>query len=334
MLSEPCQACGVAEPSIMDLQSEWGGRRYYPISQYFRQRFGERIAKISVSVADNCPNRSSPQQEACIFCDQWGSAAYHLEKDRDLLDQIRHNKTLVTRRLKARNFLVYFQSYTNTLDKVPILKQRFDLALGEDYVQGLVVGTRPDCLPERLYPLFQEISERSYLMVELGIQSFFDEQLAFLRRGHTVAQNIQAIEKLHRKTDVDIGVHLIFGMPDETKEHILKTAEQINQLPVSNVKLHNLHVLANTGLAELYEKKRVEMDDLETYAEKVILFLRHLSPTIAVQRLAAVANRWDELIAPKWTAQKMQPVDFIENTMRERGVWQGDCYKSPRGRFS
>lgn len=310
----------------------WKGRTYYPISQSFCRRFGERVAKISVSIAETCPNRSAPgtdkskQLDTCIFCDEWGSAAYHLEKDRDLLDQIRFNKTLVTRRLKSRRFLVYFQSYTNTLDKINTLRQRFETALSEDYVDGLVVGTRPDCLPARIFPLLQEMSQRSYVMVEIGAQSFFDEQLEFLKRGHSAQSNINAVYALAEQTDVDIGIHLIFGLPNETSETLIETARILNNLPISNVKLHNLHVLINTPLAELYKRGEFIPDELDVYAAKVILFLRHLSPTIAVQRLAAVASRWDELIAPKWTGQKMQPIDYIENKMKLAGVVQGDLY--------
>jgi radical SAM protein (TIGR01212 family) len=308
------------------MDGPWQGRRYYPISQYFRQRFAGRVAKISVSVADSCPNRSPDSNlEPCIFCDEWGSAAYHLERDRELLEQIRVNKKLVSRRLKSEQFLVYFQSYTNTLDKVAVLRQRFETALTEPYVSGLVVGTRPDCLPQRIFPLLEEMSRRTYMMVEIGAQSFFNQQLEFLRRGHSAEKNIEAIVNLHAKTSVDIGVHLIFGLPGETTEQLIETANMLNQLPVSNVKLHNLHVLANTPLAALYQRGEFCPDELDVYADKVIIFLRHLSPTIAVQRLAAVASRWDELIAPQWTGQKMQSIDFIESRMRQMGVFQGDC---------
>lgn len=306
-------------------QGAFQGRRYFPISQYFRARFGERVAKISVSIAETCPNRSpNSSMEACIFCDDWGSAAYHLEKDRELLDQIRHNKKLVNRRLKCKQFLVYFQSYTNTLDKINILEQRFETALSEDYISGLVVGTRPDCLPDRIYPLLNKISQRCYVLVEIGAQSFFNDQLTFLKRGHSAEKNIEAILKLHEKTSVDIGVHLIFGMPSDTPERLIETARIINQLPISNVKLHNLHVLSNTTLADMYHKNEFIPDELDVYADKVILFLRHLSPNIAVQRLAAIASRWEELIAPKWTGEKMKPLDFIENRMRDAGYFQGD----------
>ncbi len=308
---------------------KWQGRRYYPVSQYFRQQFGGRVAKISVSVAETCPNRSS-KASPCIFCDEWGAAAYHRERDRDLLDQIRHNRQLVTRRLKkAEQFLVYFQSYTNTLDKVAVLQARFATALSEPYVKGLVVGTRPDCLPQRLLPVLDDISKRHYLMVELGAQSFDNKQLAYLKRGHTAEDTIAAIERLHRHTEADIGVHLMFGLPGETEQQLIEAARIINQLPVDNVKLHNLHVLENTELANHYKQGLFQPLELNEYAERVILFLKHLSPGVSVQRLAAIANRWDELVAPQWTRQKMQPLDYIEGLMAKRGCYQGDCYRSP-----
>ena len=313
----------------MSPETPWQGRRYYPISQYFHRRFGERVAKISVSVAETCPNRSAnSSMQPCVFCDEWGSAAYHLERDRGLQEQIRFNRQLVTRRLKARRFLVYFQSYTNTLDKVEVLRRRFETALAEDDVAGLVVGTRPDCLPQRLFPLLDAMSRRRYLMLEIGAQSFFDDQLQFLRRGHSAQSSVAAVFALAQKTRADIGLHLIFGMPGDSPERLIETARIVNRLPVANVKLHNLHVLSNTPLAEMHRRGEFVPDELEPYADKVILFLRHLSPTIAVQRLAAVASRWDELIAPQWTGQKMQPIDFIEKRMARAGVVQGDLYEA------
>jgi hypothetical protein len=225
---------------------------------------------------------------------------------------------------------VYFQSYTNTLDKVKTLRQRFETALSEPYVDGLVVGTRPDCLPERIFPLLNEMAQRSYVLMEIGAQSFFNNQLEFLKRGHTAESNIDAILKLKQHTTVDIGVHLIFGLPSDSPQRLIETALIINQLPVSNVKLHNLHVLKNTTLAQMYHNNLFQPDELDAYADKVIIFLRHLSPTVAVQRLAAVASRRDELIAPKWTGQKMQSIDYIENKMKQLGYLQGDCYDSMR----
>jgi len=303
----------------------WKGRRYYPISQYFRQQFGRRVAKVSVSVADQCPNRRpGTGLEQCIFCDEWASAAYPREASRALVEQISHNKTLVGRRYKDCDYLVYFQAYTNTLDRIEDLEVRYRTALAQPGVKGLVIGTRPDCLPQRVIKLLDQLSREHYIMVELGLQSFNDNHLAYLKRGHTRAQNIAGIHKLAGSTRADIGVHLIFGLPGETPEGLIETAQLINSLPVDNVKLHNLHVLENTQLAVFYRNGEFQPDSLETYADKVILFLRHLSPEVSVQRLAGLASRWDELIAPAWTAQKMQPIEFIDKRMRERCAWQGD----------
>ena len=259
----------------------------------------------------------------CIFCDEWGSAAYHLERDKSLQQQIIINREKIAKRYKAKKFLVYFQSYTNTFDRVSELEQRFKIAFNEEAIVGIVLGTRPDCLPSRVLPLLQQAHEEHYVMVELGLQSFFDHHLHFLQRGHNVARGYEAIDKLHENSGVDIGIHLIFGLPDETNDEIIETAHILNQLPVSNVKLHNLHVLKNTPLAELYQKGLFKPCELEEYIAKVSLFLQHLSPDIAVQRLAAVASRWDELIAPQWTKDKMRPTQMIEDYLKENNIWQG-----------
>ena len=306
------------------LFKQWGDHRYFPISQFYKNRFNEKVYKVSVSIAETCPNRQqNSKMPLCIFCDEWGSAAYHLERDKSLQQQIIINRDKIAKRYRAKKFLVYFQSYTNTFDRVSELEQRFNIALNEQAIVGIVLGTRPDCLPSRVLPLLKKTHETHYVMVELGLQSFFDHHLEFLQRGHDVARGYEAITKLHEQTGVDIGIHLIFGLPDETDEEIIETARIINNLPVSNVKLHNLHVLKNTPLAELYEKGHFQPCELEEYIAKVSLFLQHLSPHIAVQRLAAVASRWDELIAPQWTKDKMRPTQMIEDHLKETHAWQG-----------
>ena len=302
----------------------WEGKRYYPVSQFYKQRFGEKVYKVSVSIAETCPNRQpGSRMPLCIFCDEWGSAAYHLERDKSLQDQIIINRDKIAKRYRAKSFLVYFQSYTNTFDRVSELEQRFDIALAQDNIKGVVLGTRPDCLPKRILPLLKQTHETHYVMVELGLQSFFDHHLDFLQRGHNVQRGYEAIEKLHQHTGVDIGIHLMFGLPGETDQELIETAQILNELPVNNVKLHNLHVLSNTPLALQYQLGKFQPIELDEYIHKVTLFLEYLSPDIAVQRLAAVASRWDELIAPAWTKEKMRPTQAIEDHLQEQNTWQG-----------
>jgi len=305
----------------------WKNHHHYPISQYYHSIFKEKVYKVSVSVAETCPNRQNVNEDTtCIFCDEWGAAAYHLEHNKTLADQILINKERIKKRYRANKFLVYFQSYTNTFDKVAELEERFNIALEQNDIVGLVLGTRPDCLPKRLFPLFNKLKQQTFLQVELGVQCFDDQQLKLLRRGHTAVASIDAIKKLYEQTGVDIGIHLMFGLPNETDQQLISTARLINKLPITNVKLHNLHVLKNTPLATMYQQKEFIPIELEEYARRVILFLQHLSPKVAINRLTAVANRWDELVAPPWAKEKLRPVQFIEDQMALLNVFQGDKY--------
>ena len=311
----------------MKVPSDWNGQPYYPISQFYKKRFGERVHKISVSVAETCPNRQNNSGEGCVFCDQWGSAGNRDLADLPLIDQIRQGRERLSSRFGVGKFLVYFQAFTNTYARLSRLEKDLQVALNEENVCGTVLGTRPDCLPADIYAMLKNFSEEKYISVELGAQSFYDNKLAFLKRGHTAAQSIEAIHQLSEKTKVDIGIHLIFGLPDESVEEICSTAEKINQLPVGNVKLHNLHVLAGTELERLYKLGGIKPISLENYSEKVIRFLERLSPDIAVQRLAAYAGQQHGLIAPEWTGNRMMPSQFIINHMKGLDTFQGKCYE-------
>jgi radical SAM protein (TIGR01212 family) len=198
-------------------------------------------------------------------------------------------------------------------------------ALGD--VVGVVFGTRPDCISKALLRIWKEFHQQSFVSVEIGAQSFFNSQLEFLKRGHTASQTIDAIKLLNQESGINIGVHLIFGVPGETEQHIIETASLISELPVDNVKLHNLHVLKGTGLEKLYRQGDFIPLNLGDYADRVILFLQHLPPRIAVHRLAAIAPQWDELVAPEWCRSKNGTRNFILNRMRENNAFQGQCLR-------
>ncbi|PCI27519.1 MAG: TIGR01212 family radical SAM protein [SAR324 cluster bacterium] len=303
----------------------WKGQPYYPISQFYRERFGEKVYKISVSTAESCPVRK--KEAVCIFCDEWGSAGSLLIQSDSLQTKIRLSRERIAKRYKADRFLVYFQPYTSTFERLSTLERQIEISLAEEKVVGIVLGTRPDCLPKKIFPLLRRFHEQAYVSVELGVQSFSNRQLTFLKRGHTVEKSLEAIQKLHELSGVDVGIHLMMGLPDESPQEIVEMAETINQLPINNVKLHNLHVLSNTPLEELYRAGKFSPVELEEYAEKVILFLEHLSPHIPVQRLAAVASRWEELVAPEWTKQRMRPVQYMLKQMADRKSYQGLHYQ-------
>jgi uncharacterized protein len=307
---------------------------FEPISERYRARFGGRIQKIPVQIAEDCPNRRGLKgMQTCIFCDEWGSAAYSESRGLDLQTQIAGLRGRLGDRYASRSFLVYFQAYTSSFLAVNRLRDHFETALQNDGVVGLVVGTRPDCVPPALMDLCREYTARCFVSIELGIQSFSDAQLVFLRRGHSHAASIEAIRRIKAIPAIDLGIHLIFGLPGETDADILATARIAGELPIDHVKLHNLHVLKNTPLETLYREGGFTPLDLETYADRVALFLQHLPLRIAVQRLAAVSSRWDELVAPDWTRHKMRSHQFIIDRMRARGIAQGQAYQKGRGTF-
>ncbi len=300
---------------------------YNPISLHYLKTFGEKVHKIPVSVAKTCPNREGLNgMKTCNFCDVWGSAAYEDLVNKSLHEQIKVGRERVQRRVNRSNFLVYFQAYTTTFARVAELRVHIAAALAEPDIKGFVVGTRPDCLSDALLDLLNEYSEKCYVAVELGVQSFKEDQLIWMRRGHTAERSIWGIRRLHEKTKVNLGVHLIFGLPGETEVDIIEAARLCNELPLDNVKLHNLHVLKNTPLADDFNRGEYLPISLEDYASRVTVFLQHLRPDIYIHRLAAVASRGDEIVAPKWAGLRMQTHQYILDYINARGARQGDRY--------
>lgn len=312
--------CGV------NVNAKWDGKPYFPISQVYKERFGSKVVKIPVSIADNCPNRAGLKgMQACIFCDEHGSFAYPESQGDAVREQIIRHREKIAERFNAHKFLAYFQAYTTTFTQLARLKEGIEAALEFPDVAGIVVGTRPDTLSEAVLRTWRETSERAYVSIELGVQSFDDEQLIWMRRGHTAAAAIKGIERV-AAAGIDVGIHLIFGWPTENKKQIIETAMLCNQLPISNVKLHNLHVLKNTPLEEMYRNGSFQPIELDEYAERVAIFLEYLSPKIAVHRLAALSSRWDELIAPTWTRHKMKSFQAIIDRLNARGAYQGRLF--------
>jgi uncharacterized protein len=263
--------------------------------------------------------------KTCNFCDQWGSAAYHKNLERPLADQIESVRRVLKEKRKANKFLVYYQAYTTTFQKIKKLQDELQVSLKYDDVVGVVIGTRPDCISDSLLDLLNEMSEKVFVAVEMGVQTFDEEQLVWMRRGHTAKQSLRAIRKISEKCPkVNLGVHIMLGLPNETEESVVETAKICNSLPIHNVKLHNLHVLKNTPLEESYHNGEFIPMERETYFKHVALFLRNLKPELAVHRLSAYAPRWDELVAPQWTAEKMRTYQDMIDYLNDQGFKQGD----------
>lgn len=300
------------------------GLPFNPISQHYKELFGEKVYKVPVAVAESCPNREGLKgMETCLFCDIWGSAARSEAFELQLPDQISKYKAHIQKKFKAQQFLIYFQAYTNTFLKLQNLRQNFDTALLDSDIRGFIVGTRPDCLSHAVLELWNEYQKKTFVGVEIGVQSFFDDSLEFMKRGHTRAQSLKALEVIQKKTKVDLGIHLMFGWPQDSRERMVETAKICNDLPISNVKLHNVHVLKDTGLERLYQTGQFRPYEIDEYGELVQTFLEHLHPRIHIHRLSAYASRWDELVAPDWTKNKMGSHQYLIDYLRSRHSYQG-----------
>ncbi len=304
----------------------WNGLPYYPISQFYKQKFGEKVYKVPISVAQSCPNREGLRgMKVCNFCDVWGSAAFPEFRELELQKQIEVTKSRIAKRFNAQKFLIYFQAYTNSFAKTSELRKQFEVASQFSDVLGFVVGTRPDCLSEAVLELWNEYTDKGYfLAVELGVQSFDEQQLLWMSRGHTALQSVKGIRKIVNKCPkVDLGIHLMFGFPGESDEDIIESAKICSDLPITNVKIHNLHVLKNTTLEKDFLKGKFTPISREDYTRQAILFLQHLNPQIAVHRLAAVASRHDELVAPDWAKSKLDTYQYIIDSMKNNNCFQG-----------
>lgn len=311
---------------MMELASQSSEKRlFYPVSDFYKEKFGEKVFKIPVAIAGKCPNlKDGSGLKTCIFCDEWGSFAYPENQEKSLRQQIEIHRDRVAKRYRTKKFFVYFQAYTTTYTQVQRVREAFNIALEYDGVVGIVIGTRPDCLSPALLDTFNEISQKSFMAVELGVQSFDNHQLEWMRRGHTAEQSEKAILRIQEQCpDVNLGLHLMFGWPGETLEDVTRTAKICNRLKVDNVKLHNLHVLKNTVLADLYSEGQFTPIEIEEYAQFVGTFLANLSPSVAIHRLVATASRWDELIGPMWTRNKMQNYQYMVEYLKNNKIYQG-----------
>lgn len=313
----------------MSLTQEWQDFPYNPISQFYRRKFGEKVYKIPVTTAETCPNRQGLRgMKTCNFCDVYGSAAYPELQVMGLEEQILNAKSRILKRVNTNKFLVYFQAYTTTYERVGKLREQLEIASRQEDVVGFVIGTRPDCISDSLFDLWNEYTKKFFVAVEFGVQSYHDGQLDWMRRGHSGKKSVNAILRTKKNTDVDLGVHYILGCPNETDEQIQLTAELTNALPIDNVKLHNLHVLKNTPLADDFAKGEFTPLERDAYNARVIHFLQHLSPDIAVHRLAALASRSEDLVAPAWTSKKMESYQATLNALKDKSAYQAQYYNS------
>ncbi len=299
---------------------------YNLFSEHLKQRFGGRVHKISVDAGFSCPNRDGTRNRpGCLFCDPYGSGSAGIESRLSVTGQLEAGKEIMARKYKAQRFLAYFQPFSNTFAPVETLRARYDEALVVDKVVGLAIGPRPDCLPPPVVELLGEYHRRCYLWLEIGLQSIHDRTLRRLRRGHDYATFVEAFHRA-KQQGLRVCVHLILGLPGESRQQILAGVEEMNRLGVDGVKLHLLHVLRDTEMGRLHGAGRVEVLSREDYIQLVVDVVEGLAPNILIHRLTGDGPR-DRLLAPLWSLKKWEALNAIDDEFRARQSRQGSRYR-------
>lgn len=294
---------------------------YTPFSEELKKQFGCRVHRISIDAGFSCPNRDGTVGiGGCIFCSDRGSGSFGIARGKSIAGQIEHGKEVMTRKYKAKRFIAYFQPYSNTYAPPLQLRKLFDEALSVPDVVGLIVGTRPDCLPPEIMELLVEYQQRTYFWLELGMQSPHDRTLKSISRGHDSA-SFMAAARMVKALGLRLCVHVILGLPGESREEMLATPAILNELGVDGVKIHLLHVSRGTELADMYERGEVTLLEREEYVGLVCDFLERLDPRILIQRMTGDGGT--DLIAPLWSGAKFETLNAIDDEMKRRGTRQG-----------
>jgi len=297
-------------------------KRYNDLNTYLRNIFGCRVQKIAIDAGLSCPNRDGNiSTGGCIYCNARGAGTGAHARGLSVTEQIIQGKKALSKRYKAKKFIAYFQSFSNTYAPVDRLKSLYEEALAVEDVVGLSIGTRPDCISEPVLALLQGYAKQHLIWVEYGLQSANDATLAFINRGHDLECFIQAVDATKNR-DIKICAHVILGLPNEDKNHMLATAETIAELSIDGVKLHLLYVVEETKLADLYAKGQYNCLDQEEYVDLVCDFLERIPKEMVIQRLTGDPLP-QELVAPMWSLKKSQTLSMIKETLKARDSWQG-----------
>ena len=295
-------------------------KHYYTLDRFYKEKFGCKVFKVSLDAGFTCPNKDGSKGiGGCIFC---SSTPYIGDANKSLLEQFDTIKAMLQKKWKNAKYIVYLEANSNTYGSVDKLKSIYEPLIKIDNVVGLNIGTRCDCLTDAILDYLEDLSRRTYLTVELGLQSSFDTTLNLLNRRHNVDDFTQAVNNL-KKRNIDIVVHIINGLPYETKEMMFDTIRYINSLHVNGIKIHMLYIESGTQLAKMYASKHYPILSKDEYIEIVVKQLELLSKDVVIHRITSDPDK-NKLITPDWLVKKFVVLNDIDKYMRKNGVYQGD----------
>lgn len=297
-------------------------KRYFTLDYFYKQKFGFKVAKISLNGNFTCPNIDGKVGfGGCIYCSKLGSGDFAGKKTDSLEKQFDDIKKIINQKWKSAKYIAYFQANTNTYAPTPILKEKYETVLKFDNVVGLSIATRCDAIDDECLSYLTELSKRTYLTVELGLQTIHEKTAILINRCHTLEQFTNMVNKL-RKNNINVVVHIINGLPYETKEMMIETAKFLNRLDIQGIKIHMLHILKGTKLAKIYEKEKFPILTKEQYIDIVCDQLENLKPNIVINRITGDPKE-DDLIEPNWLIKKVSVLNDIDKCLSKRNTYQG-----------
>ncbi len=300
-------------------------KRYNRLTEYLKEKFGERTLKICIDGGFTCPNRDgSAGFGGCIFCSEKGSGD-HLNSAHSIKTQVESYFSSYKSK-RANKFIAYFQNFTNTYDTLENLKIKYDSALIDDRIVALAIATRPDCINEDIAKLLKSYSSKYYVWVELGLQTSNDKTGALINRGYNSKQFSDAVAILN-KYNIDVVTHVMVGLPEENNTDLINTINFINNHNIQGIKIHSTYIIKNTKLAQMYYNGSYNPLTLEEYLNSVIYVLTHISPKIVVHRISGDAPK-ELLIAPEWNSHKKLVLNGVDKIMKEQNLYQGIYFKS------
>lgn len=300
----------------------------YTLNKYYKERFGTKVYKLSLNGGMTCPNRDGTlDTRGCIFCSAGGSGDFAASRFLSVSEQLKEAKSRVSNKIKSGKYIAYFQSFTNTYAPVEYLRKIFTEAIQSEDIVGLSIATRPDCLSDETISLLSELNRFKPIFVELGLQTIHEDTAIFIRRGYELNCFKDAVIRL-AKVNINIVVHLILGLPNESFSDIIASVRYLNDLPVNGVKLQLLHILKHTDLADYYADKNNHFETLtlEEYTVLLADCIEHLRPDIVIHRMTGDGKK-SELLAPLWSADKKRVLNYINRYFEENNIIQGRKYE-------
>ena len=302
--------------------TSWNGKPYHSLDYMLKQRFGEKVYKVTLNGRMSCPNRDGTiGHGGCIFCSVGGSGDFAADAALSITEQIDSQIALLSAKRPIHKYIAYFQAYTNTYAPVDYLERIFSEALSHPGIVALSIGTRPDCLGQDVIALLSRLNQIKPVWVELGLQTIHEDTARYIRRGYPLSCFEDAFERLQGE-GLETIVHTILGLPGESREDILKTMDYLSRKQIQGIKLQLLHVLQGTDLAADYFAGKFQVLDREEYLDLVADCLEHLDPSIVIHRVTGDGPK-DLLIAPLWAARKREVLNLLHHRLKERHSYQG-----------